>query len=184
VARAQEPGANIGRCRVIELQPNSYGETLYNLHRDDNNRLNPEGTGWIVRAFFNLTDDPDTVMVLREHRDDRSTETRIALPAGTQVIIDTQRLWHAVWHPSDKPRYCLITSYESGPELDAYISAKNGVSRIPSAPIDAAVLAEGEALAAGKREARAAALAAQGADPTFGDGSLSAGASMETYSEA
>ena len=184
VARAQEPGANIGRCRVIELQPNSYGETLYNLHRDDNNRLNPEGTGWIVRAFFNLTDDPDTVMVLREHRDDRSTETRIALPAGTQVIIDTQRLWHAVWHPSDKPRYCLITSYESGPELDAYISAKNGVSRIPSAPIDAAVLAEGEALAAGKREARAAAIAAQGADPTFGDGSLSAGASMETYSEA
>ena len=184
VARAQEPGANIGRCRVIELQPNSYGETLYNLHRDDNNRLNPEGTGWIVRAFFNLTDDPDTVMVLREHRDDRSTETRIALPAGTQVIIDTQRLWHAVWHPSDKPRYCLITSYESGPELDAYISAKNGVSRIPSAPIDAAVLAEGEALAAGKREARSAALAAQGADPTFGDGSLSAGASMETYSEA
>jgi len=184
VARAQEPGANIGRCRVIELQPNSYGETLYNLHRDDNNRLNPEGTGWIVRAFFNLTDDPDTVMVLREHRDDRSTETRIALPAGTQVIIDTQRLWLAVWHPSDKPRYCLITSYESGPELDAYISAKNGVSRIPSAPIDAAVLAEGEALAAGKREARSAALAAQGADPTFGDGSLSAGASMETYSEA
>jgi len=184
VARAQEPGANIGRCRVIELQPNSYGETLYNLHRDDNNRLNPEGTGWIVRAFFNLTDDPDTVMVLREDRDDPSTETRIALPAGTQAIIDTQRLWHAVWHPSDKPRYCLITSYESGPELDAYISAKNGVSRIPSAPIDAAVLAEGEALAAGKREARSAALAAQGADPTFGDGSLSAGASMETYSEA
>ncbi|MDA2986288.1 MAG: hypothetical protein O2789_00990, partial [Actinomycetota bacterium] len=81
VARAQEPGANIGRCRVIELQPNSYGETLYNLHRDDNNRLNPEGTGWIVRAFFNLTDDPDTVMVLREDRDDPSTETRIALPA-------------------------------------------------------------------------------------------------------
>ena len=117
--RAQEPGANIGRCRVIELQPNTYGEALYNLHRDDNNRLNPEGTGWIVRAFFNLTDDPDTVMVLREDRDDPSTETRIALPAGAQAIIDTQRLWHAVWHPGPEPRYCLITSYESGPELDA-----------------------------------------------------------------
>ena len=24
--RAQEPGANVGRCRVIELQPNSYSE--------------------------------------------------------------------------------------------------------------------------------------------------------------
>ena len=80
VARAQEPGSNIGRCRVIELMPNTYGDTLYNLHRDDNNRLNPEGTGWIVRSFFNLTDNPDAVMVLREDRDDPSTETRIPLP--------------------------------------------------------------------------------------------------------
>ena len=184
VARAQEIGANIGRCRVIELQPNSYTDAIYNLHRDDNNRLNPEGTGWIVRAFFNLTDDPDTMMVLREDRDDASTETRIALPAGAQVIIDTQRLWHAVWHPSDRARYCLITSYESGPELDAYITAKHGVSRIDSAPIDPAVQAEGEAVAASKREARAAALAARGQDPTFGDGSLRASTTMETYSEA
>lgn len=183
-ARAEEPGSNIGRCRVIELQPNQYGEALYNLHRDDNNRLNPEGTGWIVRAFFNLTDDPDTVMILREDRDDPSTETRIALPAGTQAIIDTQRLWHAVWHPGDQPRYCLITSYESGPELDAYITSKHGVSRVESAHVDPAVLAEGEALAASKRAARAAALAAQGQDPTFGDGSLRASATMETYSEA
>lgn len=183
-ARAEEPGANIGRCRVIELQPNTYGETLYNLHRDDNNRLNPEGTGWIVRAFFNLTDDPDTVMVLREDRDDPATETRIALPAGAQVIVDTQRLWHAVWHPSDRPRYCLITSYESGPELDAYITAKHGVSAIPNHPIDPKVVAEGEALAQSKREARAAAIAARGQDPTFGDGSLQAGAAMEVMSEA
>ena len=114
-ARAEEPGANIGRCRVIELQPNSYADSLYNQHRDDNNRLNPEGTGWIVRGFFNLTDNPDSMMVLREDRDDPSTETRIALPAGAQVIIDTQRLWHAVWHPGSEPRYCLITSWESGP---------------------------------------------------------------------
>ena len=106
--------------------PNTYGDTLYNLHRDDNNRLNAEGTGWIVRSFFNLTDNPDAVMVLREDRDDPSTETRIPLPAGAQAIIDTQRLWHAVWHPGPDPRYCLITSWESGPELDAYITAKNG----------------------------------------------------------
>ena len=182
--RAQEPGANIGRCRVIELQPNTYGEALYNLHRDDNNRLNPEGTGWIVRAFFNLTDDPDTVMVLREDRDDPSTETRIALPAGAQAIIDTQRLWHAVWHPGPEPRYCLITSYESGPELDAYITAQGGRSRVESAPIGAEVAAEGEALAQAKRDARAAALAARGDDPSFGDGSLMSGPAMETYSEA
>lgn len=41
--RAMEPGANVGRCRIIELQPNEYGEALYNMHRDDNNRLNPRG---------------------------------------------------------------------------------------------------------------------------------------------
>ena len=70
-----------------------------------------------MRGFFNLTDNPDSVMVLREDRDDPATETRIPLPAGAQVIIDTQRLWHAVWHPGTEPRYCLITSWESGPEL-------------------------------------------------------------------
>ena len=184
VARAQEPGSNIGRCRVIELLPNTYGETLYNLHRDDNNRLNPEGTGWIVRAFFNLSDDTDTYMVLREDRDDPSTETRIPLPAGAQAIIDTQRLWHAVWHPGPEPRYCLITSYESGPELDAYIIAKNGRAHFDTVPLDPAVAAEGEGVAQAKRDARAAALAARGADPTFGDGSLQGGPAKEVLSEA
>ena len=172
VRRAEEPGVNIGRCRVIELMPNEYGETLYNFHRDDNNRLNPEGTGWIVRGFFNLTDNPDSVMVLREDKDDPSTETRIPLPAGAQVIVDTQRLYHAVWHPGPEPRYALITSWESGPELEAYIEAKKGVSRIESPYVDPGVLAAGEQLAADKRAARAAAIAAQGADPTFGDGTL------------
>lgn len=182
--RAQEPGANIGRCRVIELQPNTYGDALYNLHRDDNNRLNPEGTGWIVRAFFNLTDDPDSVMILRSDKDDPSTEVRIPLPAGQQVVIDTQGFYHAVWHPGDKPRYCLITSYESGPELDAWIQERNPRTRIENHPIDPAVAAEGEKLAADKREARAAALAAQGQDPRFGDGSMSVQEEKEVLSEA
>jgi hypothetical protein len=136
-ARAEEPGANIGRCRVIELQPNSYADSIYNQHRDDNNRLNDEGTGWIVRGFFNLTDDPDSMMILRDDRDDPSTETRIPLPAGTQVIIDTQRLWHSVWHPGNEPRYCLITSWESGPELGSYIRARNPRSRVDSPKLDA-----------------------------------------------
>jgi len=181
VRRAEEPGANIGRCRVIELLPNQYGETLYNFHRDDNNRLNPEGTGWIVRGFFNLTDNPDSVMVLRGDKDDPSTETRIPLPAGAQLIVDTQRLYHAVWHQGDVPRYCLITSWESGPELDAYIDRYNGVGEVESYAMTNAQIAEGEALAASKRAARAAALAARGEDPTFGDGTLRA---MEQLSEA
>ena len=35
-------------------------------------------------------------MVLREDKDDPSTESRIPLPAGAQLIVDTQRLYHAV----------------------------------------------------------------------------------------
>src|SRR5690606_27142822 len=54
VGRAQEPGANVGRCRVIELRSNTYADALYNLHQDDNNRLNADESGWIVRGFFNL----------------------------------------------------------------------------------------------------------------------------------
>lgn len=134
--RAQEPGANVGRCRVIELQPNDYTNTVYNLHQDDNNRLNPDGTGWIVRAFFNLTDDPDSLLILREDRFDPSTEIRIPLHAGTQVIVDTQRFWHAVWHPGPAPRYCLITSWESGPQLDRFITTHHGSTDHTNAPLE------------------------------------------------
>jgi hypothetical protein len=162
VARAKEPGANIGRCRVIELQPNTYADAIYNLHRDDNNRLNPEGTGWIVRGFFNLTDDQDSAMVLREERDDPSTETRIPLPAGIQVIIDTQRLWHAVWHRGSKPRYCLITSWESGPELAAYIEKYHGVAKAPSLPLPEDVIVAAQAEVDRRRAQRAAKLAEVG----------------------
>jgi hypothetical protein len=158
--RAREINANIGRCRVIELQPNTYGEALTNLHRDDNNRLNPEGTGWIVRAFFNLTDDGDSVMILRSDPADASSEVRIPMPAGRQVVIDTQRFYHAVWHPGDKPRYCLITSYESGPELQEWIDARNPRPRIDNHPIDPTVAAEGEAYAADVWAERAARQAA------------------------
>ena len=187
--RAQEPGANVGRCRVIELQPNTYADAIYNLHRDDNNRLNVEGTGWIVRAFFNLTDNADSMMILREDKDDPSTETRVPLPAGAQVVIDTQRLYHAVWHPGPQPRYCLITSLESGPELDTWISARNPVPRIESPAIDPVMAQDAYDAADAKRAARAAAIAAQGKDPRFGDGSMamaedSVDSGMEVLSEA
>jgi len=162
VERAKEAGANIGRCRIIELQPTPYGETLYNLHQDDNNRLNPDGTGWVVRSFFNLTDDKDSFFVLRENRTDPSTETRIALPAGAQLVIDTQRLWHATYHPGAEPRYCLITSWTSGPELDAYMERLGGVNHVESVPVTDEFIAEGQRIQAEKDAARAAALAARG----------------------
>ena len=160
--RAQEPGANVGRCRVIELQPTTYGECLYNLHQDDNNRLTPDGTGWVVRGFFNLSDDKDSFFVLRENRTDPQGEVRIALPAGAQLIIDTQRLWHAATHVGTEPRYNLITSWTSGPELDAYIEKYHGRNRVDSVELPQEVLDAGYAEQARRDAARAAYYAAKG----------------------
>ncbi|MBX3091667.1 MAG: hypothetical protein KF801_04065 [Cryobacterium sp.] len=157
--RAQEPGTNVGRCRVIELQPTSYVDALYNLHQDDNNRLNPDETGWIVRGFFNLTDDPDSYLVLREERYDPATEIRLPLPAGSQVIVDTQRFWHAVWHAGPAPRYSLITSWESGPLLDAYIEKHHGHNDHVNAPLDDAIIDEAQDAVQRRLAERAAALA-------------------------
>jgi hypothetical protein len=151
VARAMEPGANIGRCRVIELQPTGYVDAVRNLHLDDNNHLNPKGTGWIVRGFFNLSDDPGSAMILREDRSDAATETRIPLPGGAQLIVDTQRLWHAVWHAGSTPRYCLITSWESGPELGAYIDRYRGASKVASMPIGDDLIAGAKAAVDGQK---------------------------------
>jgi hypothetical protein len=162
--RALEVGANVGRCRIIELQPNTYADALYNSHLDDNNRLNPDGEGWVVRCFMQLTDDPDSYMVLREDVADPATETRIALPAGAQLVVDSQRMWHSVRHSGDAPRYCLITSYESGPELEKWLIENNARTRVPSAALDARVARESEAVAQQRRAARTA---HYGYDPTY-----------------
>jgi hypothetical protein len=117
-------GANYGRVRIIKLEPNSEEEALNNLHPDDNNRLTEEGTGWVVRVWLQLTDDPDSFMIVRDKKEDPSTEHRIALPAGTQFVLDSERLHHAVWHSGKKPRYSLIASFESGPELQSWIESQ------------------------------------------------------------
>ncbi|MCU1464829.1 MAG: hypothetical protein JWM72_757, partial [Actinomycetia bacterium] len=38
--------------------------------------------------------------------------------------VDTQRLWHVVVHTGVEPRYALITSYESGPALEAWVDSQ------------------------------------------------------------
>ena len=43
-------GARYGRVRVIKLNPSSEADALRQLHQDDNNRLNPDGEGWVVRV--------------------------------------------------------------------------------------------------------------------------------------
>src|SRR6266516_650285 len=96
--------ANFGRVRII--------------------KLNPDGEGWVVRAWLELSDDPNSYMVLREDKDDPSTESRISMPRNRQIVIDSQRLWHAAWHPGPEPRYALIVSFESSEDLDRWIKSQ------------------------------------------------------------
>jgi hypothetical protein len=118
-------GANFGRVRIIKLNPSKdEAEAYRNLHLDDNNRLNPDGEGWVVRTWLQLTDDPNSFMILRENKDDPSTESRVYLPKYSQFVIDSQRLWHAAYHPGPNPRYALITSFESGPVLQRWMESQ------------------------------------------------------------
>ena len=123
-------GARYGRVRTIKLNPNTYEEAVKNMHPDDNNRLNPDGEGWVVRAWLQLTDNPDSFMIVREDKDDPSTESKIPLPAGSQFVVDSQRLWHAVWHPGPEPRYALIVSFESGPQLETWIDSQRAEASV------------------------------------------------------
>ena len=118
-------GARFGRVRIIKLEPSASQNEVANrfLHLDDNNRLNADGEGWVVRSWPNLTDDPDSFMIVREDKDDPSTESHIPLPKNAQFVVDTERLQHAVYHPGSLPRYALITSWESGPELETWITS-------------------------------------------------------------
>ena len=121
---AKNVGANFGRVRIIKLNPNTEAEAIHNMHLDDNNRLNPDGDGWVVRAWLQLTDDPDSYMILREDMNDPTTESRVSLPKNRQLVIDSQRLYHAAWHPGPEPRYALIVSFESGEALQHWIESQ------------------------------------------------------------
>jgi len=121
-------GASFGRCRVIKLEPQDHDTALRSFHRDDNNRFNPDDEGWVVRAWFELTHNPGSYMLLMECGDDGlpdpDTEVRVPLHRGAQFVVDTQRLWHVVVHPGDAPRYALITSFETAPALERWIESQ------------------------------------------------------------
>ncbi len=118
-------GANFGRVRVIKLEPQTREDAIRNIHRDDNNRFNPDDEGWVVRSWLELTDNPDSYMLLMDNGDDGlpdpATEARVPLHRGSRFVVDTQRLWHVVVHPGAAARYALITSFESGPVLETWI---------------------------------------------------------------
>jgi hypothetical protein len=119
-------GANFGRVRVIKLEPQDRETAIRSIHRDDNNRFNPDHEGWVVRSWLELTDNPDSYMLLMDSGPDGlpdpATERRVPLTAGARFVVDTQRLWHVVVHNGTEPRYALITSFESGPALETWIT--------------------------------------------------------------
>ena len=121
-------GANFGRVRIIKLEPQNHDQALRNIHRDDNNRFNPDNEGWVVRTWLELTDSPYSYMLLMDNGPDglpdRATERRVPLHKGARFLVDTQRLWHVVVHNHDFPRYALITSLESGSALDSFVTTE------------------------------------------------------------
>lgn len=124
----QSTGANFGRVRIIKLEPQDRDAAIRSIHRDDNNRLNPENEGWIVRSWVELTHSPDSYMLLMDNNadglPDPSTERRVSLSQGTRFVVDTQRLWHVVVHNHDFPRYALITSFESTPAFAGWVDSQ------------------------------------------------------------
>jgi hypothetical protein len=121
-------GANFGRVRIIKLEPQSRDDAMRSFHRDDNNRFNPDDEGWVVRSWVELTDNPDSYMLLMDcgpdGLPDPETERRVPLHKGARFLVDTQRLWHVVVHVGDAPRYALITSFESGPDLERWVESQ------------------------------------------------------------
>jgi hypothetical protein len=130
VKYVEEIGGNYGRVRVIKLNPSDEATALRQLHLDDNNRLNPSGAGWVVRSWLELDDTAGKSMfILREVKDDPATETRIRLHPGMQLLIDTERLYHVVWHPGPRPRYALITSWETSDALERWVAREHAPAK-------------------------------------------------------
>ena len=80
-------GANFGRVRIIKLEPQDRETAIRSLHRDDNNRFNPDDEGWVVRSWVELTDNPDSYMLLMDSGPDGlpdpSTEIRVPPAQGS-----------------------------------------------------------------------------------------------------
>jgi len=115
-------GARFGRVRVVKLNPQTEAEAILHMHLDRNNLLNPDGEGWVVRVWLELTDDPNSYMLLRDSLEPHA-ESSVSLPRNRQLVIDSERLFHAVSHPGPDLRYALITSFESGKALEQWMNS-------------------------------------------------------------
>ena len=93
-------GANFGRVRTIKLEPQPRDVAMRSIHRDDNNRFNPDGEGWVVRSWVELTDNPDSYMLLMDNGTDGlpdpTTERREPQHCRARFAPDHQRLCQVV----------------------------------------------------------------------------------------
>ncbi len=116
---------NYGRVRTIKLNPQDYEQALTQIHLDDNNRINPVGSGWVVRTWLELTNNPGAAMILRTKKDDVTSEVQLPLHRGMRYVVDSERMYHVVMNPTDKPRFSLITSIESSEQMEKWIQSNS-----------------------------------------------------------
>ena len=117
-------GARFGKVQLLRMTPNTLRECRWGLHLDNNNNLNPETNGWAVRVWHELTDDKSSRLVVRQEEFDKASEVQIPLPQHAQVVVDSQRLYHGGYHHGTHTRYAMISTFESGPELERWIDSQ------------------------------------------------------------
>ena len=124
MAWLESTGARYGRVQLLRMKPNTLRESRWGLHQDNNNLVNPDKNGWIVRVWHEFTQDDSSRLLVRSERFNRKTEYQIPLPAGQQAVVDSERLWHGGAHSGTHTRYALIASFESSPALDDWIKSQ------------------------------------------------------------
>jgi hypothetical protein len=117
-------GARFGKVQLLRMTPNTLRECRWGMHLDNNNNLNPETNGWAVRVWHELTDDKSSRLVVRQEEFDRASEAQIPLPQHAQVVVDSQRLYHGGYHHGTHTRYAMISTFESGPDLERWIESQ------------------------------------------------------------
>ena len=116
----------LGRDASHQVGTQDRETAIRSLHRDDNNRFNPEGEGWVVRTWVELTDCPDSYMLLMDNdADGLLTLDRRRIVAGARFIVDTQRLWHVVVHTGDASR--ADHQLWSSPHLAEWVESERAV---------------------------------------------------------
>jgi len=93
-------GPRFGRVQLLRMAPNTLRECRWGLHLDNNNQGNPESSGWIVRVWLELTDDPASMLVIRPAEFDRRKRSGSRCPAASR------------W--SSTPRRCTTAAITPG----------------------------------------------------------------------